>query len=142
MLGIILRLRVVGQAENDKARCTVVCDVPTYLHRRLCFSPIQLRLHNRDFDENRLKEPVQIEEQEPLQIEQDEGSLMQLSLHALNGSLRPKNYLEGIYKKRLYILLDSGSIHNLVSKQLAHKLGCDLQPVEGVKVIAAYGVDL
>lgn len=43
---------------------------------------------------------------------------------------------------RLYILVDSGSTHNFLSEQTAHKLGYPIQKAKGVHATVANGQEL
>lgn len=69
---------------------------------------------------------------------------MHVSLHALSGSLGYRIMrFSGMYNnRRLYVLIDSGSTHNFLSEQTAHKLGCSLRAVSEVQVIVANGQEL
>lgn len=76
----------------------------------------------------------------------NEYNLMPLSLHALQGLVGFRTMrFNGIgmhRKRRLYVLVDSASTHNLSSEKSAHKLGCPFKLVKGVQVTIANGQDL
>ena len=67
-----------------------------------------------------------------------------LSLHALDGSFNFQTIrLRGsIGKKKLCILIDTGSTHNFISSAMAIKLGCILEIIPELKVSAANGEEL
>lgn len=51
--------------------------------------------------------------------------------------------VSGTYGKwLLHTLTDSSSTHNFVNEQLAHKVGCFLSKVTGIRVIVIHGHDL
>ena len=45
-------------------------------------------------------------------------------------------------RKSLCILIDSGSTHNFIDVRVTTKLGCVLEPIDELKVIAANGNEL
>ena len=68
----------------------------------------------------------------------------QLSLHALEGTynFQTMRVRGSVGRKSLCILIDSGSTHNFIDVRVTTKLGCVLEPIEELKVIAANGNEL
>lgn len=67
-----------------------------------------------------------------------------ISLHALHRvRMSPKNHtmrLIGYYKKRkLHVLVNLGSTHNVLDVEMAKRIGCRLQPITQHKVMVANG---
>jgi hypothetical protein len=81
------------------------------------------------------------EEQEPSQYEYVEEMTPTISCHALVGSNTPQILkIEGyIKKKKVIVLIDSGSTHNFIHCKLAKALNCFIYPMPEFKVMIANG---
>ena len=67
-----------------------------------------------------------------------------MSLHAVEGTfnfqtMRLKN---DVGKRSLCILIDSGSTHNFIDTRVTAKVGCVLEPIVELKVVATNGHQL
>ncbi|XP_077242438.1 uncharacterized protein LOC143882945 [Tasmannia lanceolata] len=69
---------------------------------------------------------------------------VEISVHALMGSLAPKTMrIRGYIKRRpVVILIDSGSTHNFLDPRVAKRTGCMVQPTQSLKVNVANGHQL
>ena len=68
----------------------------------------------------------------------------QLSIHALESTYNYQTMrVKGsVGRKSLCILIDSGSTHNFIDMRVTTKLGCVLEPIDELNVIAANGNEL
>ena len=68
----------------------------------------------------------------------------QLSLHALDESFNFQTMRLGgsVGRKRLCILIDYGSTYNFIDTRIVAKMGCVLEPINKLKVVAANGNEL
>ncbi|PHT67372.1 hypothetical protein T459_26859 [Capsicum annuum] len=87
--------------------------------------------HNRE---------VQEEHVDPLELVQPVEH-MEISMHALNGSLgfRTLKVIGYHSKMGLHILIDTGSSHNFIDPELVRKLGCEVRCINPEVVAAANG---
>ncbi|XP_077242441.1 uncharacterized protein LOC143882949 [Tasmannia lanceolata] len=69
------------------------------------------------------------------------GDCMQISVHALTGTLAPRTMrIRGYIKRRpIVILIDSRSTRNFVDPQLAKRTGCNIQQTPRLQVTVANG---
>lgn len=80
-------------------------------------------------------------------VETVEGALVVLdkpptiSINALSGSttFNCMRVIGQYGKKKLYILIDSGSTHNFLDLTIAKELGCELEKIKPMRVAAANG---
>ncbi|XP_022041343.1 uncharacterized protein LOC110943921 [Helianthus annuus] len=103
-------------------------------HSRVCKGKKQLFLVEVD-------EYPKDEELEGLEEESSVQGDPQISLNALMGipSYSTMQVVGTVGTKQLYILLDSGSTHNLMSSALAQKLRCLVKQINNVQVTVADG---
>ena len=105
-------------------------------HRRAEFLFLDMEAET-EFDE----EIALVEQIRETTISDEDDKVPTISVHALNGAptfncMR----LMGQYEKRkLHILIDTGSTHNFLDIQIAKGLGCSLKPIKPMSVVAASG---
>ncbi|XP_022008221.1 uncharacterized protein LOC110907566 [Helianthus annuus] len=103
-------------------------------HSRVCKGKKQLFLVEvEEYQEGNDEQPIEEEELIP--------NVPQISLNALMGipSYSTMQVVGMVGTRYLYILLDSGSTHNFMSKSLAQKLKCPITKIPNVQVTVADG---
>ncbi|PHT70935.1 hypothetical protein T459_26039 [Capsicum annuum] len=102
-----------------------------------------LELEEVDETDNVLnKTELEVHEEEESKLELSEpAEHMEISIHALNGSLGFRTLKVTGYhaKKGLYILIDTGSSHNFIDPDLVQRLGCAVRSTSPQMVAAANG---
>lgn len=96
----------------------------------------QLFVLELDAEEDGLKiQEIEEENQEHV------GEIAQISIHDMSGiSTDNTMRVKAVHKKRsLFVLLDSGSIHNFLDPQVAAKLGCPLFSPDNARVLVVDG---
>ncbi|PHT90349.1 hypothetical protein T459_05462 [Capsicum annuum] len=97
---------------------------------------------SEDLNESQIEQDGEVQEEQGDQLEL--GQLvehMEISMHALNGSLGFRTLkVTGYHSKmKLHILIDTGSSHNFIDPDLVSKLGCEVKPIKPEVVAAANG---
>lgn len=82
-----------------------------------------------------------VEEAEEVEETEDQCAIAHISLNAVSGftdhiTMRVRG-LHG--KKNVYVLIDSGSMHNFIDKRIANMMGCKYEPAGRTKVSVADG---
>ncbi|PHT92339.1 hypothetical protein T459_00221 [Capsicum annuum] len=114
-----------------------------YMPGHKCNNSKQLYLlevdESEDLDESQIEQDGEVQEKQGDQLELGHpAEHMEISMHALNGSLGFRTLkVTGYHSKmELHILIDTGSSHNFIDPDLVSKLGCEVKPIK-LEVVAA-----
>lgn len=99
-----------------------------------------LTVNNDESEETQVEERLE----DGVQLIGEEALAPQLSLNAINGTcsyqtMRVKGH---VGTRMLFLLIDSGSTHNLMDNKVAKQLGYTLEPIDELRVTAANGNEL
>ncbi|PHU19957.1 Phospholipid-transporting ATPase 2 [Capsicum chinense] len=144
--GVNKRTLSIEEMNDKRARGLYYFCNDKYMPGHKCNNSKQLYLlvvdESEDLDESQIEQDGEVQEEQGDQLDLGQPvEHMEISMHALNGSLGFRTLKVTVYhsKMELHILIDTRSSHNFIDPDLVSKLGCEVNPIKSEVVVAANG---